>query len=87
MIPIAIAILGLSACGTTPSLEELEHQAMLTGDWSEVEKRERMIMRREARRGIECGDGMIGYCQGSFGRERCTCVTSAVVRTTFEGSY
>lgn len=84
---VLFAVLGLSACGTTPSLEELEQQAMISGDWSEVEKRERMMMRREARREPRCGDGMISYCQTSFGRDRCACVASAIVRNTFEGTY
>lgn len=84
---VLLVVLGLTACGTTPSLEELEQQAMISGDWSEVEKRERMMMRREARRGSQCPGGLIGYCQGSFGRERCSCIASAVVRDTFQGIY
>ena len=31
----------LVACEPVPTLEELEDQANLTGDWSQVEKRER----------------------------------------------
>jgi hypothetical protein len=84
---VLLAVLGLSACGTSPSMEELEQQAMISGDWSEVEKRERMMMRREARRGPRCADDQISYCQTSFGRDRCACVARAIVRNTFEGTY
>ena len=41
----------LGGCGTYTSLEQLEATAMLTGDWSEVEKRERIIARRNLRAG------------------------------------
>ncbi len=84
---VLVMVLGLSGCVATPSLEELEQQAMQTGDWSAVEQRERMMERRKARRGPKCGDGLIGYCQSSFGRERCTCVAGTTLRDAFQGVY
>ncbi len=41
----------LIGCAPVATLEELEAQAYVSGDWSEVEKRERIIARREARKG------------------------------------
>ena len=79
----AIVVLGallLSGCGTTLSLEELENQALLTGDWSAVEARERAIARREARRGIQCPAGRVSVCESFVGSTRCQCVTQDGVR-------
>lgn len=73
------AILLLAACvfaGCTaqPSLEQLERQALVTGDWSKVESRESNIQRRNKFAGIQCPDGLIGYCETRFASERCACV-------------
>ena len=64
----------IAGCGTYATLEELEHQAALTGDWSAVEKRERIIARREAKRGPTCPSGYVAYCQTNLGSMRCACV-------------
>ncbi len=49
----------LVGCAPVTTLEELEAQAYVSGDWSAVDKRERMIARREARMGPTCpGDAV-----------------------------
>lgn len=70
------ALVLLSACATGPTLEELEDQAMLTGNWAEVEKRERSLVARQARQGLQCPDGSISYCKGRYGGMRCTCMSA-----------
>lgn len=79
-IPVWVAVLLLSGCGTLVPMEELERQAFLTGDWSAVEARERTLVRQNMRRGMQCPSGYTGYCETSFGRERCACVERDVVR-------
>ena len=76
MKTIAIFCLGsvLLGCAPVPTLEQLEDAAMLTGDWSQVERRERIIQRREARQALQCPLGYISYCEPRIGREDCVCV-------------
>ncbi|MCH7538407.1 MAG: hypothetical protein IID57_11200, partial [Proteobacteria bacterium] len=44
---ILVLLLMLGGCAVVPTLEDLEDQALLTGDWSQVENRERTIARRQ----------------------------------------
>ena len=71
-----MAVILLSACGTLKSLEQLEAEAMLSGDWSAVELRERQLARRNAKRGLMCPYGQISVCQMHIGDNRCACVES-----------
>ncbi len=59
-IAISGLLLLLGGCASFASLEELEAQAMLTGDWSAVERRERIIARREAQDAVQCPSGAVG---------------------------
>ena len=40
-ITVLLLMLFLAACASRPSMEELEDQAMASGDWSAVEAREK----------------------------------------------
>ena len=62
------------------TLEQLEEEAMVTGDWSQVEKRERIIARRAARKGPKCPSGTVSVCNADYGRNRCSCVNQEGVR-------
>lgn len=77
---IVLGLLALVGCGSTATLEELEEQAMITGDWSAVEKRERINARRAARKGPKCPSGTIGVCHSNIGNDRCSCVQQDSVR-------
>ena len=71
------ALLGfllLTACASVPTLDELEQRAMLTGDWTEVERREKIIARRTADRGYICPAGKVSFCVKGLGRNECSCV-------------
>ena len=82
----AIMVAGLvllGGCAAQVPMAELEQQAMLTGDWSAVEKRERQIARRAARNAEDCGRGMVSYCVDTGGHERCSCITGQNLRDMF----
>ncbi len=70
----------LTGCMSMPTLEQLEEQALLTGDWTAVEKRERLIAKRERLRGPQCPAGTMAYCEGHMGQKRCGCVSNAEMR-------
>lgn len=77
------AVILLSGCAAYIPTAQLERQAMLTGDWSAVERRERQTARRAARNGPDCGRGFVSYCVDTGGRERCTCMTGQNLRDLF----
>ncbi len=78
-----ILILMLGGCAAVPTLEELEDQALLTGDWSHVEKRERTIARRQAKEPLDCAAGYVSYCKTRIVNTRCSCVSHAAMRDAF----
>ncbi len=78
---VLLGAIFLTGCGSMQSLEELEQQAFLTGDWSAVEQRERIIARREARKGFQCPAGQTSFCEKRFGAARCGCVNNAALRS------
>lgn len=84
---VLVGVLCLSGCGTLTTLEELEQQAMLTGDWSAVEEREKILARRDARRGLQCPSGLVAFCESRMGEHRCTCIDNDAVRDLFAGRY
>jgi len=76
----------LTGCGTYTPLEQLEREALLSGDWSLVEQRERMISRLNTRSGAHCPDGTINYCESNFGETRCQCVSTKILRSALLGN-
>lgn len=71
---VLLGAIFLTGCGSMQSLEELERQAFLTGDWSAVEQRERIIAKRNARKGVQCPSGQVSYCETRVGLARCGCI-------------
>ena len=67
---VVLLLMLLGGCGTYHTLEELEEQAIRTGDWSEVERRERILARQKYRSGYRCPPGQVFYCE----QRRCACV-------------
>ncbi len=80
---ILIIALLAGACATPPTLEELEFEALRTGDWSAVERRERAMARRAARQPIDCPKGEIEFCDSQFGQRRCECVGRRAIDMLF----
>ena len=64
----------LAGCAGRMTLDELENEAIVTGDWSEVEQRERLLERRNKKLGPECPDGSMASCQEIGSSVRCDCV-------------
>ena len=78
---VLLGVLILTGCISAPTLEQLETQAFLTGDWSAVEQRQRIIAKRAARRAIQCPAGYVAVCQKRLGQlDRCGCVRNEQVR-------
>jgi len=80
---ILVLLLMLGGCAAVPTLEELEDQALLTGDWSQVEKRERTIARRQAGEPLDCVEGYVSYCETRIVDTQCRCVSYTVMRDMF----
>ena len=80
---VLLLALCLMGCAQTATLDELKAQAMQTGDWSQVEKREKIIARRAASRGLSCPVGYSSYCESFALEQRCACVPSDHLRDVF----
>jgi len=64
----------LAGCATKPTLDELEAEASITGDWSAVEKRERMNRRMGVQDERQCESGFMLMCNKRSAKEECSCV-------------
>ena len=64
----------LVGCAAQPTMDELETQAFISGDWSAVEARERVVARRALRSANYCPAGYVAYCDQSVSVTRCSCV-------------
>ena len=64
----------LAGCASKPSLEELEAEASITGDWSAVENRERMNRRMGVQDERKCEAGFMLMCSKRSAKEICSCV-------------
>jgi hypothetical protein len=58
---VILAFCVLAGCATGPTLEQLEADALMTGDWSLVEKREQQLRRRQMRAAYQCPNGYIAF--------------------------
>ena len=77
---LACLVLG-SACAVP--MQQLVDEALVTGDWSEVEQREAAALRRQAREpSMQCGSSEVGYCKasGRLKKRVCTCKSYSDVR-------
>lgn len=71
----------VSGCAPVKTMQELETEAAITGDWSAVEKRERLTARRDS--GIDCPAGTMSFCQTYGGQESCGCIARHSMRDIF----
>lgn len=77
---VFIAVLVMAGCSATTPISELEDEALRTGDWSSVERRERAIARRKAEEPTNCGLRNVEYCSGPPGALNCYCVKKKTMR-------
>jgi hypothetical protein len=76
-----VAVTGISGCASRPTMEELEKEAIATGDWSEVEKRRQMDRRMgKVDPDRQCPSGESLLCRQAGERENCECVESNWIR-------
>ena len=69
-----LTLILLAGCADYIPLEQLEARALVTGDWSAVENRERVIARRDLHTSMSCPNGTIEYCTSSGIDKKCRCV-------------
>ena len=75
---ISLCALALVAgCETVPSLDQLEDEAMVTGDWEAVERREDLIKRRLESTAPGCPKGEIKKCFEAPSGIQCYCLRLA----------
>lgn len=77
------ALVLFAGCAADPTMEELEREAMQTGDWSKVEDREQRRAQRIGRAQNECPDGFAVLCRSEVGFEDCDCVNREVYENIF----
>ena len=69
-----ICLITLTGCAAYVPMEELRAQALRSGDWTEVEKRERILAKRESRAVSGCPAGTMAMCQEKVSGEECHCI-------------
>ena len=79
---LVLVFILLGGCVPYPTMEELEEQAYLTGDWSAVERRERVIAKRRIKSGSLCPAGKTQYCERFGATHRCSCINHDTLRDT-----
>ena len=66
----------LTGCASQPSLQELEAQALQSGDWSAVEARERSLARRNGPGSSDaCPRGKALVCNERLEEPSCYCAS------------
>ncbi len=68
-----IVLCFLVGCAARPSLEQLEKEAMASGDWSAVEQREEAMRRVDPNNGGTCPSGQAKVCHENPAGEHCEC--------------
>ena len=70
------ALLGVG-CTSSPTLQELEDEALRTGNWEAVEEREALLERRNGPTTPNCPKGQTKYCIESGINVECSCAVIA----------
>ena len=65
----------LTGCASIKSMQELEAEALRTGDWSAVHQREQILARQAARRTPVCPAGTMSYCEKVAAERVCACLS------------
>jgi hypothetical protein len=59
---VLLSLIAVVSCVSRPSLEELEDEASQTGDWTDVERREELVIERLESTAPRCPDGLSKDC-------------------------
>ncbi len=68
-----VALIFLVGCAGRPTTEQLEAEASVSGDWTAVKNRERMIERMRVQTEPECPDGQYLHCRIKAEQQICSC--------------
>ena len=74
-----LLLIFLVACSNQPTLDELEAEALQTGDWSAVEERETLLRRTGLISKLDCPDGTMEMCVDDGGKETCRCLPPSAI--------
>lgn len=66
-------LIALVSCASRPTTEELEDDAVKTGDWSTVENRERMNEKMTEASKPKCAEHLMLVCIKDGEHEECFC--------------
>ncbi len=86
-ITLIASLLILSGCGTYVPMEELRAEALISGDWTKVERRERSTANRMARTGLGCPAGTMALCETKIEGDECHCVYRSTASRMFTGRW
>jgi len=90
---LILTLIVLAGCAGHIPLEQLEEKALLTGDWSAVEKRERLEVSRNLHSSMRCPPETIAYCRRysrldrDFRADRCSCASSTEISSLLDSHY
>jgi len=71
----------LLGCATRTPMAELEEEALMTGDWSAVEKHKKMDRKQNrVLSELECPNGRALFCHAQGEKEICDCVSPRELR-------
>ena len=74
---ILLTVLLSAGCTSSPTLEELEDEALRTGNWEAVEEREALIERRDGKPEEDCPKGQTQICVDNGSSTDCSCAVIA----------
>jgi len=70
----------VASCALQPTLEQLEGEALTTGDWTAVERREEKIKEWLELSAPGCPKGLNKYCVEEQSGIQCYCVPLTIIR-------
>ena len=68
-----LVLIALVGCASPPTTDELEIDAVKTGDWSAVDDRERMYEKMRVTPKLKCPEHLMLLCYKDGGHEECFC--------------
>ncbi len=77
-IVILVMLAIVVGCAQRPALERLEGEALVTGDWTDVERREELIKKRLESTAPGCSVGLSKKCFEELSGIQCYCIKRAV---------
>lgn len=84
-LTILICMAFLSGCAVRIPMQELEAEALRSGDWSQVEKRERLIAKRKRSGQIKCPRDSVAICDSRGSHTRCECTSRTSMESMLYG--